>query len=383
MGKSSAPKAPSTSKAAKSSKKATKLATKQLKAQNALAKQQFGFFEDAYYENKEITDQIAAKELELLDQNSEWAEADRKRHESVFQPMEDDLVAEAFSYRSPERYDLEMGRAQADVAQKFDAQRKAAERNLEGYGINPAATRYAALDLGVRTQQAAATAAAGNVARDNVDQTGRALRSEAIAVGQKYPDWADKSADTAISAGNSAGANVNDATKTAALTMGSAQDWGALANNALGTTAQSASAEGNQKNAAYQNQLSAYNAEEANNLNWGEIGMAALGAGTKIASSYAGKPPVPTAATGGAIPGPGSAVPMQASPSGGQQVDDVNARLTPGEFVMPVDVVKWKGEEFFQKLIDQARGKKDGASAKPEMGAALPGPATFDSTPAR
>ena len=61
-------------------------------------------------------------------------------------------------------------------------------------------------------------------------------------------------------------------------------------------------------------------------------------------------------AQGGAIDAqPGGQVPQDASPSGGQQVDDVQANVTPDEFVIPKDVALWKGQEFFQKLIDQSR----------------------------
>jgi hypothetical protein len=384
MGKSSAPKAPKGNKVSKKSKQSFKLAKKQMKANNALQKKQFAFFENAYQDNKEAVDMVSAKELEILDRNSEWAQQDRDRFTSVFQPLEDNLVEEAFKYGTEAFKDQERGRAQANVAQQFEAARQSNIRQLEGYGINPGSTRHAALDRDVRLKQAAASAAEANQSDQRVDNTRRALRQEAIGVGQKYPGWADQSTDTAIQAGNSAIAGRLALTESAAKSMGSATDYGQMANTSLAINAQTAGQVGQLQNQAYANQLAAYNAEEEANLSWGEVGMAALGAGAKIASSYAGAPAA-AAARGGAIPGPmpagnpGSQVPMSASPSGGQQVDDVNARLTPGEFVLPVDVVKWKGEEFFQKLIDQARAKKDGASAKPEMAQALPGPATYDS----
>ena len=51
------------------------------------------------------------------------------------------------------------------------------------------------------------------------------------------------------------------------------------------------------------------------------------------------------------------------SPSGGQEVDDVPANLNAGEFVMPDDVVRWKGEEFFQGLIAKSRQAREGIMA--------------------
>jgi len=51
------------------------------------------------------------------------------------------------------------------------------------------------------------------------------------------------------------------------------------------------------------------------------------------------------------------------SPSSGQEVDDVPAKLNAGEFVMPDDVVRWKGEEFFQGLIAKSRQAREGVMA--------------------
>src|SRR5712664_3701920 len=74
-------------------------------------------------------------------------------------------------------------------------------------------------------------------------------------------------------------------------------------------------------------------------------------------------------------------IPRALSPSGGQQVDDVQAQgpqgspinLNADEFVIPRDVALWKGQEFFQNLIDQSRKKRVTAPAKPQSGQAAPG----------
>lgn len=72
----------------------------------------------------------------------------------------------------------------------------------------------------------------------------------------------------------------------------------------------------------------------------------------------------------------GGQVPASASPSHGARVDDVRARgpgnapmhLNANEFVIPQDVALWKGQEFFQKMINQARMARQGAPAKPTRG---------------
>ena len=61
-------------------------------------------------------------------------------------------------------------------------------------------------------------------------------------------------------------------------------------------------------------------------------------------------------------------------------MDDVQARLNAGEFVVPEDVVRWKGEEFFQKTIQGSRKAKAEAPAKPQAIVAAPQPTTFDTT---
>ena len=81
--------------------------------------------------------------------------------------------------------------------------------------------------------------------------------------------------------------------------------------------------------------------------------------------------PVSNATTGGRVP-------MQASPSQGRQTDDVPARLNAGEFVIPKDVTAWKGQEFFQKLIDGSRKKRvTGSPAQGQPKPALRGPPRF------
>lgn len=57
-------------------------------------------------------------------------------------------------------------------------------------------------------------------------------------------------------------------------------------------------------------------------------------------------------------------MPRSKSPSGGRVTDDVKAkvnqtgepvRLNANEFIIPRDVVRWKGHKFFQDLIKQSK----------------------------
>ena len=69
------------------------------------------------------------------------------------------------------------------------------------------------------------------------------------------------------------------------------------------------------------------------------------------------------------------------SPSGGHATDDVPAtlhgtgeqiRLNQGEFIIPRDVVGWRGEGYYQKDIEKARKEREGAVAQPTMKPAIP-----------
>jgi len=99
-------------------------------------------------------------------------------------------------------------------------------------------------------------------------------------------------------------------------------------------------------------------------------GGSALG---NVLSKFAGGGP--------ANPQEGGHVPMEASPSGGKAIDDVPARLSPGEFVIPADVVKWYGEKHMYGLIDKSKREREeteaNTTAKPDMMAAIPSPPKF------
>lgn len=345
-----------------------------------LAQQQFDWARQRYAEDKAVTDRVVGSFLDTQRRNADAAARDRARYEDTFQPLEDELVRDAQSFATPERKALEMGKAEANVAQQFDAARQSAQRNLESFGVNPNATRFAALDIGLRTQQAAAMAAEGNRAAATTDATGRALRSEALNIGKGYPGQVAGTYGTALQAGTG-GANGQLAqTASGANTMGTGTQWSTQGNQALTTW-------GNTLNTGYNNAMQGWQADQAD---WQGLGALA-GAGLGMLSGS--KKPWIFAADGGPIPDeklppsalpatPGGAVPPQASPSSGIAVDDVNAKLTAGEYVIPRDVVEVKGTEFFERLIQSARKAKHEATAKPTRGMALPGPAAFQSRPA-
>ena len=317
--------------------------------QSALAKEQFEWAKQAYADNKGDTDEIIASMMETQRRNDTNAQADRKRYEEIYQPLEGALAADARTYSSDAKRDLESGRAQATVGQGFEAARANATRDLESFGINPGSTRYAALDIGTRAQEGAAKAAAGNQASQMVDATGRALRSEAINVGRGYPGQIAGTYNTALQAGTGAN-NANLATTASGgQTMGTAPGY-------YGSAASSLTGAAGTMNTQFGNQMTQYNANQAPSPLGQALGMAA-GIGAKAFF----------AADGGAIGGmddldqDGGPIPRQASPSRGVNVDDVEANLNVGEFVMPKDAVLWHGQKAMYAMITKAKEGREEA----------------------
>lgn len=112
-----------------------------------------------------------------------WAGEDRARYQDVYQPMQDRFIAEAESYNSPERRASAAAEAGADVTL---AGRQAAEqrtRQQMAMGVNPASGRAINANAKAGTDLALATAGAQNLARRNVEQTGTAMRANAINMG--------------------------------------------------------------------------------------------------------------------------------------------------------------------------------------------------------
>lgn len=355
MGKSKAPPAPDYSQIAAASEKAAQLQFELGKEQLAWAKEQYG-------KDSEIYNKLVDGFMDDMETTSANAEKDREFYEQNFQPLEKELAEEAKNYDTTERRTKEMGAAQAGIAQQYDAQRENAQRELEAYGIDPSSTRYAALDVGMRTAQAAAQAAAGTAANNRVEDVGRALRSEAINVGRGYPGQVAGSYGTSSQMGGQAGQLTGQATSVGGQTMGNPQGYFGGANASLGTW-------GNTLNTQYQNQLDRWKANQQASSGFGS----ALGLIGGIAGKAFGL------AEGGAVPDPRDvgAIPEGMSPSGGENVDDVKANLNVGEFVIPDDVVSWYGEKHMYGLIDKASKEREAAMAAtgaiPEVGEALPG----------
>jgi len=336
---------------------------------------QLAFAKDKWSQQQEMLDQVLSVQMPMMEDQYLNAQKDRERYESVFQPLQDKMITDAESYNTQERRTKEATEAMADVTTAFEAQRENAQRNLEAYGIDPSQTRSQAIDADVRIAEAAAQAGAGNMARRRVEQTGRVLRGDAINMGMGMASQAAMGYGGALSAGNAAVGNTNSTIASGVNNMSAGY-------TGMNTALSGYSGAANTTNMGYQNTLAQHSsgfglADLAGMAAGGASGLAAGGffnaAGAEGGTVTKDGIGIPMYAEGGTVdinrmPG-GTALPPPALPApqaimpGGPKADDVPARLSEGEFVVPAEVLKWKGEEFFEKTIQKSAEDKAKADA--------------------
>lgn len=289
--------------------------------------------------NRETLNRVLDVQLPAMEDQARAAMEDRQRYESVFQPIEDTFIEDAVGYDTPARQQEEAAKAMADVTAAFDAQRRQALERLEGYGVDPSQTRNAALDIGVRTQQAAETAAAANRARSRVEDTGRALRADVVNLGRGSLSNVAQSYGQAVGAGSQAVGGATQTTGTSTQAMAMPGQYSGLALRGYGQSADIA-------NAGYQNQLAQWNAQQSQQAN----NLMGIGSAIGLAATIRDGGPVDEAPVR-AIPFTDDGM-VDTGLGDGSGIDDtVPAMVSDGEYVIPADVVRKKGEEFFDRLV--------------------------------
>lgn len=306
----------------------------QAEAYNRISMEQLAWSREQDAANREILKQVLDTQLPAMQNQADWAQADRQRYEDVVLPLQDSLVKDFQGYGGPDRMQFERGRAISDVNAQFDAQRRNALSRLESYGVDPSQSRNAALDINMRTAQAAAAAGAGTAASVNVEDKARALRADALNVMSGLPSQAAASYGQAVNAGSAGIGGANNTFATGAGAMGNPTSWGNM-------SMQGYNQAGNLMNMGFGNQMQAYNARQAAA---GDV-YGAIGGIAGMATSFMadGGPALPVDGMGDVV-GPGD----------GSGIDDrVPALLSTGEYVIPADVVNKKGSEFFDRLVDK------------------------------
>lgn len=289
--------------------------------------------------NRATLQEVLDVQLPAMRDQFENAREDRERWETMFRPMEDEFVEYAQNYDTEERREEGRGRAISDISTQFDASRQNALQRLESYGVDPSQTRNSALDIGVRTAQAAAQAGAATGSDRYIEQRGEQLRGQAIQLGRGLVGGVGAQYAGAVGAGSNAVQGGNATTATSSNAMNSTMGWGNQALGGFGGAANIASQD-------YGNQMMGWNAGQQQSAGM----MQGIGniAGLAMGMADGGMAIDPNVIEGefqdvsDSVEGPGTGT-----------SDSIPAMLSDGEYVIPADVVRAKGEEFFDRLLDQ------------------------------
>jgi len=340
-------------------------------------------FDDVKKTNDKFVDQLGGASARLDD----WGKSDRKFWEDTYKPVQERFVNDAQNWDSADRRAEARGAATSRVSQAVDAADAAASRQLEGYGVDPTATRYAALNRQSKLARAAAGSAAADVADRSLVQQAAGMRAAASQLGQGVAGQALQETNAGTATAATAGNLKNATAGTFMGALGNPQGWSALVNGANGALSGAQSVANQGQQAQWQQQQESGGGLGsilglAGGLAGSFLGPAGSAAGSAIGSA-AGKY---LFEDGGPVPDVdndegGGYVDPAMSPSGGAATDDIevaapggSARINAGEFVMPRRATEYYGTKFFTDLIakaDKALGIEP-QPVGPEMAPAAP-----------
>lgn len=312
--------------------------------QTNLSSQALDFYKQAYADNQPrqaALDQMNLKIGESLLTDAEKArqrgDEAYKYYQDNYRPVEGQMIKDAQTIDSESNIAGARGRALADVQQQTGMAQQANMRTMSRFGLRPNATRLA----GINSQLAAMSAGMGAGAMQNAEQNqkdrGMAMRTNVANIGRGYPA-------TTLAYGQSATGN-----SQAAL-------GGNLSTNAANLQNQSFAGQGyglaGNLNAQalqgwggiYGTQMQGYGIQNSSSGS----NMAGFGSlAGMLGSAAIGK----WGADGGKIVGPGTGTSDSISAVNTSNGEPVH--VSNGEYVVPADVVRTKGTEFFDKLLEK------------------------------
>ena len=282
-----------------------------------------------------LREQLTNSTVKSMDQQSAIAGEQYQRYKDTFIPVEDQMVKDAMDYDSAANIEKRKGIAAANVNQSFSNSAGQSARLLSRYGLNPNSSAFARENAKLHNAEALASAGAQTGAAFDTMDRGIALRAGAAQTGRGLTNTA---LGAFAGSTNSASAAGNISAQGAGVTNQGINTMGQGFNTAIAGN-QSA---GNLYLGQFNAEMQGYNAQQA------AIGGLFQGAGM-AAGAYFG---MPRKADGGYINARGLRMANGGHVDGpGGPVDDkIPAMLSDGEYVIPADVVRAKGVEFFDNL---------------------------------
>ncbi|MEY2654269.1 MAG: Erwinia phage PEp14 [Pseudomonadota bacterium] len=314
-----------------------------LMRQTGLSEEALNFVKTAYEENKprqaaldKMNADIGGSLLEDARIARERGNEAYARYKEKFQPVEDQMITDAQTIDSASNIAGARGKALADVQQQAGVAQAASNRSMGRYGLAPNANRMAAINSQLQAQTVAAAAGGMQNAEQNQRDRGVALRGAVANMGRGYPAQALSFGQAAQGAGQAAYGN----------TIAANQQNMGNQNMMMGGYGQAGNMNAQAMqgwNSLYGTQMQGYGYQnQANSSNMAGLGSL-VGMGMRMYGLGA--------ADGGKIVGPGTGV--SDSIQGVNTSDGSPIRVSNGEYIIPSDVVKAKGTEFFDKLVER------------------------------
>jgi hypothetical protein len=279
-----------------------------------------------------MAESLVDRYLASMDKQQEFADRQNAYYESTFKPIEQQMARDAMNYDSAENIARRQGIAAANVQQQFSNAQQENARNLSRYGLNPNSSAFAMTNERLMREAALQKAGASTGAAFDTMDRAIALRAGASNFGRNMPNTAAAYYGNANNAGGMAMNTQTQANQTAINNAG-------VMGQGFNQFTQGMNSAGNLMLGDFNARMQGYNAQQQ------AIGGIGQGLGMAFGMTKGFGLPIFAADGGGVHEGAG-----HVRGPGGPVDDKVPAMLSAGEFVIPADVVKAKGLEFFEKL---------------------------------
>lgn len=279
---------------------------------------------------------------------------------SSFVPLQQSEAAQAQAYGSEANIARLQGQAVAGQNSANQAALANSQHALAAEGVDPASIHGGALQTQAAIQGAASAAQAGTNASVQAQQQAFNMANTANQLGTQVGQMGTSGAATAANTAQAGQASENATNSSGVNNLTAANSYlntGISANNSALTA--------NQDQFQDQQAVAAAKAAQSSSM------MSSIGSIAGAAAMFMEKggvvptgPAIPTAtdfSAGGNVSSRGA---FRYSPIPGS-TDTKPAMLTPGEFVVPKDVVQHLGAEHFHRLVDKTREKSNTRRAIP------------------
>ena len=315
-----------------------------------MGKEQFEWSKQNALADREMLSPILEQQKRIADTQEQRSQEQYDFWKQNYQPLEQKITDEALRFNTDAERERMAGQAGADVEQAFGAQRAQDARDLSRYGMNQNSSTALRAKSTMGDQEALGKAGAMNQSRLQSRAMGMAMASDAANMGRGLQAGSSSAAQLALGAGQAGQGNIMGQTQNQVATRG-------LGNANFSNAIQGNASAGNIYGQDFSTRMQGFGTQaQIYGANMKMIGSLVAGAmaGMKDGGDVDDRKPAPgsigdlpsvaMARKAGLVQGKGD----------GSGIDDkVNARLSDGEYVIPADVVRKKGEEFFDRLIQK------------------------------